>query len=183
MEFSIVVLFPEKINKNIEKLKREIVKLGSKDGLNNPSSLELGMVFEVPTERINELIYKFDKFKKDIKPVVIKIDGFEFIENISPDPWIKSTFFIGIKVKHSDELDNLHLKLKEFKIFSLNEEDERIYHPAILLAKDNLDAASYKRVKKFLKDIPFEETITLDNITFILKKDVDYIIYKKLNLD
>ncbi len=183
MEFSIVVLFPEKVNKDIEKLKREIAKLGSKDGLNIPSSLELGIKFEVPNERINELISKFDKFKKDIKPIVIKIDGFEFIENISPDPWIKSTFFIGIKVKPSDELDDLHLKLKEFKIFSSNQVDEEIYHPAIILAKHDLDAVSYRRIKKFLEDMSFEETILLDNITFILKKDVDHIIYKKLNLD
>jgi len=183
MEFSIVTLFNEKVNKDIEKLKREIAKLGPKDGLNLPACIELGMKFEVPTERIDELISKFERFKKDIKPFKVKVNGFEFIENISNDPWIKSTFFIGIKVERSDELKYLNIKLREFKLFSLNEDNEEISTPKIILAENDLDAASYKRVKKFLIKMEFGETILMDNITFILNKDVDKIIYKKLNLN
>lgn len=180
MDYSLVTLFPEKINKEIEKLKRDISKLGPRSGLNTIPYLELRKGFDVPINKVNELIKGFNQFKKRIKPIQIKILDFLYIENISNDPWIKDTFSVSIKVIESKELIDLNNKLNEFKLFSdIKEED---YHPCILLAKEDLDKFSFERVKKFLKEKTFEKTFTLNNITFILNKNNNQIIYKKLRI-
>lgn len=181
MDFTICTLFPEKINKEINKLKRDIAKLGPKNELNWPPYLTLRNDFDVPGDRINDLIKGFNKFKKNIRPIQIKIDGFEFIENVSKDPWIKSDFLVSIKVIKSKELETLNLKLNEFKLFSTI--SKGAYIPRIILAKDDLDKASFERVKAYLKNKKINLSICMNNITFILNKNDNHIIYKKLRLE
>jgi hypothetical protein len=180
MDFIIATLFPEKVNKEINKLKREISKLGPKSELDWPPHLVLRGGFDVPRNQMSELIFGFNRFKKDIKPFKIKMEGFEFIENISEDLWIKSSFSISIKVIKSKELDNLNVKLNEFKLFS--ESGEEIYTPRVVLANEDLDKSSFERIKTFLKDKKFNRSVDLNNITFILNKNNNPIIYKTLQI-
>jgi hypothetical protein len=183
MDYEIVALFPEKINKDIEKLKREIAKLGPKSEVNIPPFLSLRKGLDVPNEKIDEIISGFSRFIKDIRPIEIKTEGYDFISNISDDPWIKSTFLISLKVIKTKDLDELNNKLNEFRLFGVEDKDnEEAYIPRIIVAKDDLDNASFKRVKTFLKDKKIDIRTNIDNITFLLKKSDGYIIYKRFNV-
>lgn len=179
----IAMLFPEKVNKEINKLKREISKLGINAELKSPPHLILRSGFDVPKNQMDEMILGFNKFIKDIRPFQIKLEGFDFIENYSNDPWIKSTFSVTIKVVKTKELEELHNKLNEFKLFSeFNVENDEEYNPCVVLTHKDLEEASFNRIKSYLKDKKINFNLNLDNITFILNRNEDLIIYKTLEI-
>ncbi|MFA5856595.1 MAG: hypothetical protein WC867_04505 [Candidatus Pacearchaeota archaeon] len=182
MDFSIVYLFKGNLNKEIERLKRDISSFGPKVALEWPSTIELRKGFDIPEEKLKEITSRFKGFIKNIKSFQITLKDFEFIEETSLDKkdCIKNNYFILIKINNSVELNSLKNKLNEFRI-DINEDNED-FNPNIKLAFDDLTESSFKKIKSHLKRKKFNNNLYIDNISLLLNKNDKHIIYKSFNL-
>lgn len=163
--YFIAVVPPEEIQHEITKLKMEVAeRFGSKHALNAPAHITLHMPFRWKDSKREILIELMQEVNQDIKPFLLKLDGFGFFE-----PRV-----VYVDVEENEHLTELQRKVQlacrmRLKKVNANYRDQ-VFHPHMTIGFRDLKKTSFYEAKAHFELEKYKTSFPVEGVS-ILKHD------------
>ena len=183
IRFVIITVPPVKIQKEINKFRKEMSKCGNTfEALTYPPHITLRTGAVVPKENLDIFFEGFERHIFDtVNPFIIETQGIEGGTYLSGE---EKKYYYYYKIKLSEKLDKLNKNLLQYDLYKKSNKTQ--FMPHITMAFDDLTIEEFNNIKKEMydkiKSAP-NYSWTFNNIGFYYFNGYSWKAYKNFKLE